>query len=70
MEERRGFYVFEVGNEEAEEHALGVLAEYGLSAIRVEEREYAMDRIYITFEYHSPLPLGFRDAVNNKGVVI
>jgi hypothetical protein len=67
---RRGFYVFDVEHEGDEVHALFILREAGLVNVRVDDREYDKERIYITYDHDKPLPINFNERMAARGVIV
>lgn len=68
--ERRGFYVFEVDGADDEREVIDILSEAGLADVRVQEREYDAERIYITYEHTKPLPVNFSEILHERGVIV
>ncbi len=67
--DRRGFYVFEVDSESDEEYALVAMDGVGMRDVRVIEREYDEERIFITFQPDATTPGDIRERLMLKGVI-
>lgn len=64
------FNVFQVDTVEDECRAVDVLRELGLENVRVIERDYPAERITITYVRDTPLPLNFRQRMEEKGFIV
>lgn len=66
---KRGFYVFDVDSVGDEEYVKEVLEEFGCYNIRITEREWEFERVFVEFEYDGLLPRNFKDKLASKGVI-